>query len=111
VIEVNKPVRWHESLVRVAPEENIRAKSIKKTSKSNKENTVRQSTRTRQISGIFREILNIRGKKNKYTPVAGKRGRKKNGGAKGPVIQASKPETEVVERPGKRRTTKITIGK
>ena len=111
VIEVNTPVRWPESLVRVAPEENIRAKGKKKTTKSNKENTVRQSTRTRQMSGIYREILNMRGKNNKHTPVAGKRGRKKNGGAKGPVLEASKPETEVVERPGKRRTTKITIGK
>lgn len=110
IIEVNKPLRWHQSLIRVAPQEHVREKTKKKTGKSNKENAVRQSTRPRQMSGIFREILNSRGK-GKHSTVTGKRGRKENGGGKGPGIEASKPETEVVERPGKRRTTKITIGK
>jgi hypothetical protein len=74
VLEIDSPLAWHQSLVRLMPKENIRKKpkpSKKSSKKGGKDNEVR----------------------------------KRKGGA----IEASKPVRSVVERPGKRRTTKLAL--
>ncbi len=102
---------WHESLVRLMPKENIRSKpkpGKKSSKKGGKENRVRKSTRKAKYSSKIIEIIN-NGANSKPSIVEAKRGRKRKGEAPVRAIEASKPVTSVVERPGKRRTTKLAL--
>jgi hypothetical protein len=111
VIQVENPLEWHQSLVRLIPKENIRknAKPNRASSKrGGKENQVRKSTRKSKYSSKIIEIIN-NGALSKQIKVGAKRGRKRKGGAIGRTIEASKPVTSVVERPGKRRSTKLAL--
>jgi hypothetical protein len=111
VLKLNNNQSWLVSLVRHAPKENIRTKSKQSDmgpKKVGKENKVRRSTRQPTFSSKVLEIINT-GVHSRSAKVGSKRGRKRKGGAPGRTIEASKPVTSVVERPGKRRTTKLAL--
>lgn len=111
VLQLHSANMWHESLVRLMPKENIRSKpkpGKKSSKKGGKENKVRKSTRKAKYSSKIIEIIN-NGGNSKPSNVGAKRGRKRKGGAPVRAIEASKPVTSVVERPGKRRTTKLAL--
>jgi hypothetical protein len=111
VIQPHARLMWHQSLVRHMPKENIRTKakqSSKLPKKGGKENGVRKSTREPRYSSKILEIINHGGLVGPSTGGA-KRGRKRKGGKTGRTIEASKPVTSVVERPGKRRSTRLAL--
>ena len=110
VIQPHSRLMWHQSLVRHMPKENLRtkAKQRKKMSKDGKENGVRKSMREPKFSSKIVEIIN-QGVFARPPKGGAKRGRKRKGGAPVRTIEASKPVTSVVERPGKRRTTKLAL--
>ena len=112
VIQPHSLLMWHQSLVRHMPKENIRTKTkpgTKVANKSGKENGVRKSTRPPRFSWKLMDITNNGVQSGKRPTVGAKRGRKRIGGAPVRTIAASKPVTNVVERPGKRRTTKLAL--
>lgn len=112
VLKAHSSQLWQESLVRLVPKENIRTKTkpgTKVSNKSGKENGVRKSTREPRFSSKIIDIINNGAHSSKKTTVGAKRGRKRKVGAPVRTIEASKPVTNVVERPGKRRTTKLAV--
>jgi hypothetical protein len=112
VLKLHNTQQWNESLIRHAPKENTRKmtkQSHKCPTKSGKENRVRRSERQPTFSSKVLEIINT-GVHSGSAKVGSKRGRKrKGGGGAARAIEASKPVTSVVERPGKRRTTKLAL--
>ena len=111
VLELNNNQSWLVSLVRHAPKENVRTKTKQSgigPKKNGKENKVRRSTRQPTFSSKVLEIINT-GVHSRSAKVGSKRGRKRKGAGAARAIEASKPVTSVVERPGKRRTTKLAL--
>ena len=113
VIRPDRTLEWRQSLVRLMPKENIREKTKPRKTVSNKggkENEVRKSTREPKYSSKIIEILDTGlDYSGKRTTVGAKRGRKRKVGAPVRTIEPSKPVTSVVERPGKRQTTKLAL--
>ena len=101
---------WPQSLLRRVIKENTRTNTQPQSrlKKKDREREVRKSTREPRYSSKILEIINHGGLVGPSTGGA-KRGRKRKGGKTGRTIEASKPVTSVVERPGKRRSTKLAL--
>ena len=114
VISPADALEWRQSLLRHVLKENVRTKTKPKgkqvSKQGGKENEVRKSTRKAIYSSKIVDILATgTDGSSKQTTVGAKRGRKRKVGAPVRTIEPTKPVTSVVERPGKRRTTKLAL--